>query len=160
MGWFQADAAPALSLCADVASTTPPGVITNLVGAMNPAPNAAPSWNIAPSHQAMAVRHHPKTGERHLDLMTWSFVPRWVELSRNRAQADQCPCRDRGQLSNVPCRLLAQPLPDPCGRVLRVGSNAGWQTALCFCTPRRHPHDVRRNMGSAAGRGGLGRVVI
>jgi hypothetical protein len=26
----------------------------------------------------MAVRRHPKAGERHLDLLTWGFVPHWA----------------------------------------------------------------------------------
>ena len=50
-----------------------------MVKAVNPVPNMAPSWNIAPSQQAMAVRRHPKTGERHLDLLTWGFVPHWAD---------------------------------------------------------------------------------
>ncbi len=50
-----------------------------MVKAVNPVPNVAPSWNIAPSQQAMAVRRHPKTGERHLDLLTWGFVPHWAD---------------------------------------------------------------------------------
>ena len=49
-----------------------------MVKAVNPVPNFAPSWNIAPSQQAMVVRRHPKTGERHLDLLTWGFVPHWA----------------------------------------------------------------------------------
>jgi putative SOS response-associated peptidase YedK len=42
-------------------------------------PNVAPSLNIAPSKQAMVVRCHPKIGERHLDLLTWGFIPQWAK---------------------------------------------------------------------------------
>lgn len=66
-------------MCGRFASTTPPDAIARLVKAMNPVPNVAPSWNIAPSQQAMAVRRQPKTGERHLDLLTWGFVPHWAK---------------------------------------------------------------------------------
>ena len=66
-------------MCGRFVSTTPPGVIARMVKAVNPVPNVAPSWNIAPSQQAMAVRRHPKTGERHLDLLTWGFVPHWAD---------------------------------------------------------------------------------
>ena len=65
-------------MCGRFASTTPPEAIARMVKAVNPVPNFAPSWNIAPSQQAMAVRRHPKTGERHLDLLTWGFVPHWA----------------------------------------------------------------------------------
>lgn len=66
-------------MCGRFASTTPAAAIARMVKAVNPVPNVAPSWNIAPSQQAMAVRRHPKTGERHLDLLTWGFVPHWAE---------------------------------------------------------------------------------
>lgn len=62
-------------MCGRFASFTPPDAIARMVKAVNPVPNVAPSWNITPSQQAMAVRRHPKTGERHLDLLTWGFVP-------------------------------------------------------------------------------------
>ncbi len=42
-------------------------------------PNAAPSWNVAPSQPAMVVRRHPETGERRLDLLTWGLVPHWTK---------------------------------------------------------------------------------
>ena len=44
---------------------------------VNALPNVAPSWNIAPSQDAMVVRRHPETGERHLDLLPWGLVPHW-----------------------------------------------------------------------------------
>lgn len=50
-----------------------------MVKAVNPVPNVAPSWKLAPSQQAMVVRRHPKTRERHLDLLTWGFVPHWAD---------------------------------------------------------------------------------
>jgi len=66
-------------MCGRFVSTTPAEAIARMVKAVNPVPNFAPSWNIAPSQQAMAVRRHPKTGERHLDLLTWGFVPHWAD---------------------------------------------------------------------------------
>ncbi len=49
-----------------------------MMRAANPVPNVAPSWNVAPTQQAVVVRHHPGTGERHLDLLTWGFLPHWA----------------------------------------------------------------------------------
>ena len=66
-------------MCGRFVSITPPEAIARMVKAVTPVPNMAPSWNIAPSQQAMAVRRHPKTGERHLDLLTWGFVPHWAD---------------------------------------------------------------------------------
>jgi putative SOS response-associated peptidase YedK len=65
-------------MCGRYASYTPPSGIRALVRAINPVPNAARSWNVAPSQQAMAMRRHPETGERHLDLLTWGFLPHWA----------------------------------------------------------------------------------
>jgi putative SOS response-associated peptidase YedK len=66
-------------MCGRFVTTTPAEAIARMVKAVNPVPNVAPSWNIAPSQQAMAVRKHLKTGERHLDLLTWGFVPHWAD---------------------------------------------------------------------------------
>ena len=53
--------------------------------AVNPVPNLAPSWNVTPGQEAMVVRRHPKSGERHLDLLTWGFLPHWaVDLKAER----------------------------------------------------------------------------
>ncbi len=45
------------------------------MGAANPPPNVAPSWNVAPSQPAIVVRRHPVTSDRHLDLLTWGSLP-------------------------------------------------------------------------------------
>lgn len=66
-------------MCGRFARFTPPAAVARLVKAVNPVLNVAPSWNVAPSQQAMTVRRHPKTGERHLDLLTWGFIPHWAK---------------------------------------------------------------------------------
>ena len=40
-----------------------------------PAPNYAPSWNVAPTDKLPIVRYNPKTGARALDLMRWGLIP-------------------------------------------------------------------------------------
>ena len=66
-------------MCGRYASYTPLAAIARLVNAMPPVPNVRqPSWNVAPSQQILAARRHPKTGERHLGLLTWGFVPHWA----------------------------------------------------------------------------------
>ena len=62
-------------MCGRYASFLPPEAIARLFRTTGALPNVAPSWNVAPSQQAMVVRRHPETGERHLDLLTWGLVP-------------------------------------------------------------------------------------
>jgi putative SOS response-associated peptidase YedK len=44
-----------------------------------PAPNYAPSWNVAPTDSLPIVRYNAKTGSRTLDLMRWGLVPYWAK---------------------------------------------------------------------------------
>jgi putative SOS response-associated peptidase YedK len=46
-------------------------------------PNAGPSWNVAPSQEAIVVRLHPQTGERRLDLLRWGLVTHWSMDPKN-----------------------------------------------------------------------------
>jgi putative SOS response-associated peptidase YedK len=66
-------------MCGRYASFLPAEVLARLFGARNPLPNVAPSWNVAPTQNAMVVRRHPESGERHLDLLTWGLIPHWTK---------------------------------------------------------------------------------
>src|SRR5271168_4648153 len=44
-----------------------------------PAPNFAPSWNVAPTDNLPIVRYDAKAGERSLDLMRWGLIPHWAK---------------------------------------------------------------------------------
>ena len=66
-------------MCGRYASHLPPEAIARLFRAVNPVPNHAASWNVAPRQDALVVRRHPDTGERHLDLLTWGLVPCWTK---------------------------------------------------------------------------------
>jgi putative SOS response-associated peptidase YedK len=44
-----------------------------------PAPNYAPSWNVAPTDSLPIVRYNAKEGHRTLDLMRWGLVPYWAK---------------------------------------------------------------------------------
>jgi putative SOS response-associated peptidase YedK len=44
-----------------------------------PAPNYAPSWNVAPTDNLPIVRYNAKEGHRTLDLMRWGLVPYWAK---------------------------------------------------------------------------------
>lgn len=66
-------------MCGRFASTLPPEFMARLFGTVNPLPNVAPSWNVAPSQPAMVIRRHPQSGERHLDLLRWGLVPHFTK---------------------------------------------------------------------------------
>jgi putative SOS response-associated peptidase YedK len=62
-------------MCGRYASFLPPELIARLFGTRNSLPNLKPTWNMAPTMDAPVVRRHPETGERHLDALTWGFIP-------------------------------------------------------------------------------------
>ena len=53
---------------------------------VEPVPEFAPSWNIAPTQEALAVRRHPGTGARHLDMLRWGLVPHWAKDATGAAR--------------------------------------------------------------------------
>ena len=55
-----------------------PAFVARYFEAVNPLPNTQPSWNRAPTQDALVVRRHPETGARHLDPLRWGLVPRWA----------------------------------------------------------------------------------
>ena len=66
-------------MCGRYASFLPPDLIARLFGTKNPLPNLKPTWNMAPTMDAPVVRRHPETGERHLDALTWGFIPAYTK---------------------------------------------------------------------------------
>jgi putative SOS response-associated peptidase YedK len=67
-------------MCGRYASFLPPDLIARLFGTTNALPNLKPTWNMAPTMDAPVVRRHPETGERHLDALTWGFVPAFTKV--------------------------------------------------------------------------------
>ena len=59
----------------DTHRSLPAEAVARLFHTVNPLPNFPPTWNMAPTQDAMVVRHHPDTGERHLDLLKWGLLP-------------------------------------------------------------------------------------
>jgi putative SOS response-associated peptidase YedK len=62
-------------MCGRYASFLPAEAVARLFHTVNPLPNFPPTWNMAPTQDAIVVRHHPETGERHLDLLKWGLLP-------------------------------------------------------------------------------------
>ena len=66
-------------MCGRFVSCLPPDAIGALFASTGPPPNLAPSWNVAPTQDAMVIRRHPDTGKRQLDLLHWGLVPAWTK---------------------------------------------------------------------------------
>ena len=60
-------------MCGRYASFLPAEFIARLFAAVNPLPNLAPTWNMAPTMDAPVVRLID--GDRHLDALKWGLVP-------------------------------------------------------------------------------------
>ena len=70
-------------MCGRYASFLPAEFIARLFATVNPLPNLAPTWNMAPTMDAPVVRLID--GNRHLDALTWGLVPYFTkELKKAR----------------------------------------------------------------------------
>ena len=65
-------------MCGRVVQKTPLGEIRVLFETVNPIPNAAPTFNGAPTDTIPAVRLD-RDGRRSLDLLRWGLVPWWAK---------------------------------------------------------------------------------
>jgi hypothetical protein len=54
-------------MCGRYSSRLPPEYIRGLFRTVGGVSNFAPNYNLSPSQDAMVVRRHPETGERHLN---------------------------------------------------------------------------------------------
>jgi putative SOS response-associated peptidase YedK len=65
-------------MCGRVVQKTPLGEIRVLFETVNPVPNAAPTYNGAPTDTLPVVRLD-RDGRRSLDLLRWGLVPYWAK---------------------------------------------------------------------------------
>ena len=94
-----------------------------------PAPNIAPSWNVAPTDPLPVVRYDAKAGERSLDLMRWGLVPFWakdikVGFSNINAKAEGIEGKPAFREAFQRRRCLVQSI------TLRMGKRLGRQGSL------------------------------
>ncbi len=66
-------------MCGRFASYLPPEAVRALFRTANALVNQPANWNVAPAQDAMVIRRHPQTGDRHLDLLRWGLVPSWTK---------------------------------------------------------------------------------
>jgi putative SOS response-associated peptidase YedK len=62
-------------MCGRYSSRLPPEYIRGVFRTVGGVPNFAPNYNLSPSQDAMVVRRHPETGERHLNVLRWGLIP-------------------------------------------------------------------------------------
>jgi putative SOS response-associated peptidase YedK len=67
-----------------------------------PAPNYAPSWNVAPTDSLPIVRYNSKDGHRTLDLMRWGLVPYWAKDIKVSFANIECHGGASGQQAGFP----------------------------------------------------------
>jgi hypothetical protein len=60
-------------MCGRYTSFLPAVALARIFGTVNPLPNLAPTWNMAPTMDAPIVRQHAN-GERHLDVLKWGLL--------------------------------------------------------------------------------------
>jgi putative SOS response-associated peptidase YedK len=101
-------------VCGRFVQILPPDAIRALFRTANPLVNPPPSWNVAPSQAAMAVRRHPQSGERQLDLLRWGLVPHFtrdIKAARRpinaRAETAATSGMFRGALAGRRCLIPA-----------------------------------------------------
>jgi putative SOS response-associated peptidase YedK len=70
-------------MCGRFASFLPAEALRQIFGTVNPLPNLAPSWNLAPTQPAPVVRLHPETKQRHLNVLIWGLVPYFTDDLRS-----------------------------------------------------------------------------
>jgi len=66
-------------MCGRFSSTLSADFIRRLFGTTGDLPNLGPSWNLAPSQEALVVRRHPDEGTRRLDALKWGLVPHFTK---------------------------------------------------------------------------------
>ena len=74
-------------------------LFARLFGTTNASINFAPSWNVAPTQQAMVIRRHPNSGERQLDLLQWGLVPHFTKELKTARRPINARCETAGSSS-------------------------------------------------------------
>jgi putative SOS response-associated peptidase YedK len=89
-------------MCGRFAATLPPEQISRLFGTRNLLLNIGPNWNTAPTQEALVVRRHPDSGERHLDALKMGAAAELDEGRGKSQAADQRPLGDGHTTPHLP----------------------------------------------------------
>jgi putative SOS response-associated peptidase YedK len=72
-------------MCGRYASFLPAEALARIFGTVNPLPNLAPTWNLAPTMDAPVVRQHAN-GELRLDVLKWGLLPYFTTKDPKKAR--------------------------------------------------------------------------
>jgi putative SOS response-associated peptidase YedK len=64
-------------MCGRLVQTLPPEAMARVFRTTGAVPNIGPSWNVAPTQDALVVRS--REGARSLDVLRWGLVPFWAK---------------------------------------------------------------------------------
>ena len=114
-----------------------------------PAPNIAPSWNLAPTDPLPIVYHDPKDGARRLEVMRWGLIPYWAKdikigFSTINARAEEV---DTKPAFREPFRQHRHLVPVD---IFTSGRRPRPASSLCGRPERRRIDGARRAMGYLA----------
>src|SRR3984885_2087160 len=116
-------------MCGRYASFLPAEFIARLFGTVNPLPNLALTWNMAPTMDAPVVRL--VDGERHLDALKWGLVPYFTKDLKKTRKPINARTETIGKSGMFRVGVHRAPVPCPRARLLRMAGRSRWQDAAC-----------------------------
>lgn len=69
-------------MCGRFVLRTPPAEVARHFRTRGAVPNKAPSWNVAPTHDVLAVTFDSESRERTLTTLRWGLIPSWARDSK------------------------------------------------------------------------------
>jgi hypothetical protein len=88
--------------------------------AVSDEPDWAPLFNIAPTQPIPVIRQNPKEPVRELSLMRWGLIPSWAKDASGAARMINARSETASTKPRVPRCIEIPPMPDSCGRFLRM----------------------------------------
>ncbi len=94
-----------------------------------PAPNIAPSWNVAPTDPLPIVHYDAKAGARDLEVMRWGLIPYWAKDIKIGFSTINARAGGRHE-ARLPRGVPAPALPGAGRQFLRMEKDRHRQAAL------------------------------
>ena len=120
-----------------------------LMSLLGPAQNLRPRYNVAPAQTIAAVRAGPEG--RTLSMLRWGLIPAWAREPDIGYRLINARAETAHEKPSFRARLPRAALPDPGGRLLRVGEGGQGpgQATLALPDEGRQRLRLRRASGRA-----------
>ena len=146
-------------MCGRVVQKMPLNDIRVLFETVNPVPNAATTYNGAPTDTLPVVRLN-LDGRRCLDLLRWGLVPYWAKDIKIGVRCINAMAETVATKPAFRDAFARRPTLHRAGRcLLRMAKEPGWQTALRHYRRRWPAARDGRAMGALAGSGSRRRAA-